>query len=564
LTNPSTSTSLSDNPPKQHALGRTVGGGMTWMVISTVISKLATALAQGILGWWLLPEEFKSFAYATVAAGFIMLARDASIPNWIIQKGEENWDRLSGPAFHLAFAYNVFTGLIMAALAIPLARYWAHDPKVAHMLWVIALSLPVGTFGVMLQTKMRLDMRFREFLLIVTVSGILRQVSTVVLAWAGFKSMSLSLPIVITAAFESIVCLWYVSDRPWFRRPDFAAWPGIFKETFQLMQATVANFATEWGPYLTLPFLMKDAEGERQVGYYYFGYMIVGQIGAILSNNLFVIIMPALSKLKGEPVRLAAAYLRGLRTLMMAACLACVGTAAIYEPLEHLIWHGKWSPTVPVVVLLAATYPWKATFGLNAATFIAIGRFRRYSLCTWLEGFALVLGAWIAAFVHPTANSVVIGTGIAILIGRTIVMIVMMRTLGQHGRDLARASIPAWLISLIAGIAGVAADRLLPVKDLLFAQLPFPALLDETRISGSIISRFLPITGTYQILSHAFGDVIRCLLAGTTCTVAFMALARVFLAQDLHDVVQQSPARIRAIAQRLVLLKAPEEPVPGN
>jgi hypothetical protein len=43
-----------------------------------------------------------------------------------------------------------------------------------------------------------------------------------------------------------------------------------------------------------------------------------------------------------------------------------------------------------------------------------------------------------------------------------------------------------------------------------------------------------------------------------------MALARVFLAQDLHDVVQQSPARIRAIAQRLVLLKAPEEPVPGN
>lgn len=531
---------------------------MTLMVFSTIISKFATALAQGILGWWLLPKDFKSFAYATVAAGFIMLARDASIPNWIIQKGEKDWDRLSGPGFHLAFAYNLATGLIMAALAIPLARFWAHDPKVAEMLWVIALSLPVGTFGIMLQTKMRLEMRFREFLLIVTVSGILRQVSTVLLAWAGFKSMSLSLPIVITAAFESIVCLWYVADRPWFRRPDFAAWPGIFKETFQLMQATVANFATEWGPYLTLPFLMKDPEGERQVGYYYFGYMIVGQIGAILSNNLFVIIMPALSRLKEEPARLAAAYLRGLRTLMMAACLACVGTAAIYEPLEHLIWHGKWSPTVPVVMLLAATYPWKATFGLNAATFIAIGRFRRYSLCTWMEGCLLVLGAWVAALIMPTASSVVIGTGVAILIGRTIVMIVMMRTLGQKGRDLALATIPAWTLSLIAGIAGVAADRLLPIKDLMFSLLPLPGVLDESNVAGNVASSFIHLVSLYHTVCHALADVIRCLIAGTTCTLVFMTLSRILLAEDLWDVVQQSPGRIRGVAQRLLMLKEPQ------
>jgi O-antigen/teichoic acid export membrane protein len=89
------------------ALGKTVGGGMTRMFLATVIAKLATMVAQGMLGWWLLPNEFRSFALATAAAGFIMLARDACIPNWLIQKGAHDHDRNAGPGFYIALAYNL-------------------------------------------------------------------------------------------------------------------------------------------------------------------------------------------------------------------------------------------------------------------------------------------------------------------------------------------------------------------------------------------------------------------------------------------------------------------------
>lgn len=545
--------------PAMHGpLGRTVGGGVAWMFACTIISKLATTVAQAFLGWWLLPKHFSSFAYATAAAGFLMLAKDASVPNWIVQKGAGDHDKNAGPGFFLALTYNVLCALVMVALARPLATYWFEDESVARMLMVIAISLPISTIGAMSQAKLRSQMRFKSLTIILTFSGIIRQIATIALAWGGFNELSLSLPIVITSVYEAIAGFIVTRDQPWRLPPQLERWRAIFGETWYLTQSTIANFATDWGPYLVLPFFMFDEEGKRQTGFYFWGYLLLGQIAALLSNNLFVIFLPVLTRLREEPARLADAYLRALRTLMLASCFSCVLLAAMISPLEHLVWRGKWAATTEAVVLLAIFFPWKASFGLTSATFMAIGSFRRYSFCTWYEAILLMCAAVFAGKYHPFASEIVLYTGMALLIGRAVVMIVLMKTLRQKSRALVRATAPAWITSLVAGAAGVAAERLCDVGPWVLSHIPLGAFLDEygplQQVAGDIVR---PL-GTAQFIATSVIDSIRCAIAGGTCIIVGGGLARLFLSADLQDAIGQAPSKLRAPVRTLLLLPTPE------
>lgn len=550
------------NPPattQQAALGRTVGGGMTLMFFATIISKLATTITQGLLGWWLLPEHFNSFALATTAAGLLMLARDASIPNWLVQKGTDAFDRNVGPGFYIALTYNTCVGLLMALLAFPLGKYWANDAHVGPMLLVMAASLPLGTPAAISQARLRAQMRFRSLTTLLTISAILRQVFTIALAWAGFNELSLSLPVVLTAVFESIAGFIVTRDAPWSLPAQVQRWKQIFGEAWPLIQGTVANFLTDWGPYVALPFFMSDPSGKQQVGYYFWGYMLLGQIAALLSNNLFVIFLPVLTRLKDEPERLAHAYLRALRSLMLAACFACVGVASIIHPLEHLVWRGKWSATTDAVILLAVFFPWKATFGLTTATFMAIQRSRRYSLTTWFEGAVLMIAAIYAAATHPFAREIVIFTGLGLILGRGVAMIVLMKTLHQHSRQLARATGPAWGVSLVAGAAGVLVDHYAQIGPWVLNAIPGAFVLDEYGAGQQVVGDLFSRLGSIQAWTTTLIDATRCLVSGGVCVLVWIALARILLRVDLEDVIAQGPSRFRGPTRAILMIPKPVE-----
>lgn len=541
------------------ALGKTVGGGMTRMFLATVIAKLATMVAQGMLGWWLLPNEFRSFALATAAAGFIMLARDACIPNWLIQKGAHDHDRNAGPGFYIALAYNLIAALVMGLAAYPLAHYWANEPKVGPMLIVIAISLPIGTPGTVSQAKLRSMLEFRKLTMLLTVSGVLRQIFTVLLAWFGMGEMSFAIPVVLTALFESIATPIVADDRPWKLSPQFDRWREIFAEAWLLTQATVANFATDWGPYLVLPFFMSDEEGKKHTGYYFWGYMLLGQIAALLSNNLFVIILPALTRLRDEPARLAQAFLRALRVVMFAACSSSVLLASMIVPLEHLIWRGKWSETTQAIMLLTIFFPWKATFGLTSATFMAVNRSRRFSIMTWIEGAILMIAAVIVSIRHPHVDMLVTYIGAALMLGRVLSMIVLMKTLGHHSRTLAYVSVPAWIVGLIAGAAGALAEHFASIQIRAFEWIPALGVFNEYTPLTELAGDFFPALRSIQFWVTTTIDGLRCMIAGGVCLAVGWALTRAFLRSDIADAIEQAPVRLRRPARMIMLLPEPVE-----
>jgi O-antigen/teichoic acid export membrane protein len=513
----------------QEGLGRTVGRGMSWMLVSAMGSKIVAVLAQGVLGYLLLPEHFGRFAVATAVAGLIMLCKDGGVPNFLVKRGSAEFQSISGPAFWLSLAYNLAAAGLMAALAWPVGALLYGDEALAPMLWVMALSLPLGTPGAVLMAKLRLELRFREISLIMGFSIVLRQAITVLLAWFGFEEMSFAIPVAVVAVFESVSGLILCRDTPWLRGLRLDRWGEIFAQTKWLVIGSVGSFLTDWGPYVVLGYMLT----KETVGYYFFSYMIISQVGMLLSHNLQVVLMPVMARMSHDAARFAGAMTRSCRALMLAATFMCMGVAAVMPALEHLIWRGRWSESVVAVLLMGVFYPWRIASSISAASFQAQGRFKLLSYLNWFEGLLLVSMTFIGAWVEPSVRCVALAVGVTLLFNRVVTMAVLFRVLGIPARRVFTAMVPGWLVAVAAGGFGIVADLYIPLGEWI------PPLLPDSWGEGLVTT----------IVALA-----RCALSGGVFLVAFGVLARTMLTADIREALSMMPARVQGPARRLLRL----------
>jgi O-antigen/teichoic acid export membrane protein len=525
---------------RTEAMGHKVGGGMTWMAVSAVVTRFATFLAQVLLGNLLFPEDFAIYGTATAIAGFLMVCRDMATGAIIVQRGREQYEQNAGTAFWLGFAYDMVVVLITLVLAWPIAR-WCKSEDLAPMLMVLALTLPFGAVANVLYSKLRLDLQFKAFSAISMISGFLRQVSMVLFAWAGFGHMSFAWPALVCIIIDCICLWWYTGDAVWMRSPRLSQWSNWVRDAFWLMFTSLANFAMDWGPYLVLAPLMG---GENPIiGYYFFAYQITGQIGIMLAFNSTVVLTPALQKLNQEPRRQSAAALRALRTLMLAGSVASMGLAAIIRPLEQLLWHGKYAESVPALMILGTFYPWRITFGLTSSLLTAQGAFRRLTFLSVFECIGLMVAAGIAGAIHPTAAGIAWWTGGWVVISRLLATIYTFWKMGDSIWLVLRAVVPSWLVCLVALLAATQVAR----------------LGDPGAFAQSLLSGHVP-----EWLQSRAADLVRIGVLGGVCALVMAGLSRLVLHADLRDFISVAPARLRDPLQRVLFLRQPAPRAESN
>ncbi|MCX5688603.1 MAG: oligosaccharide flippase family protein, partial [Planctomycetota bacterium] len=428
--------------------------------------------------------------------------------------------------------------VLMAVAAYPLA-IWYEDPKLAPMLWVMAVSLPLGTPAAMLQAKLRLDLRFKAIGVLMALSIILRQVLTIIFAKLGMQEMSLAAPVAFTAIFDSVAAWWVCNDQPWKKAAAISRWRGIFVETKWLINGTVASFALDWGPYVMLGKLLSH----NMMGYYFFAYQITAQVGMLLAFNLQMVLMPVLAKLNEHRERQGIAFVRVLRGLTLVGSFLCMGIASVMHPLEHLLWRGKWADAVGAVIVFGIFYPWRVGFAVSCASMMAQGRFKYYSMTAWFEGITLMIVAAIGAWVEPTATSVAWWTGVCVMVTRLMVTAAVFRHSGISLKLLPGAVFPGWLVSVAGG--GVSwwvmslvdphmsgwVEQVLPRDGALMMRVP-----EAMRLGAQV----------------TVVDLARCMVAGCTFVGAFTVLTRLLLAGDLREAVAMAPAKLRGVMGKVL------------
>ncbi len=222
-------------------MGHTVGHGMGWMVLGTVLAKGAAFIAQIALGIILLPEQFGVYFTALAIAGFVQVVRDGGVREVLVQRGEAHYSSLAGPVFWLAMAMNLGAGLLLAGVAPALSRLYGQP--LTPLLLVIALSLPLGTPAAVLQCRLRIDLRFGVLSRIQMVSALVRHGSTIAFALSGLGAQSFVLPLLLVALVEGVWSFWATRGvrPPWMLAPRVGTWIGLLRTGWWMIFQTLAN-----------------------------------------------------------------------------------------------------------------------------------------------------------------------------------------------------------------------------------------------------------------------------------------------------------------------------------
>ncbi|MDX2146917.1 MAG: oligosaccharide flippase family protein [Planctomycetota bacterium] len=522
------------------SVGRAVGRGVSWMLLGTGLSKGAAFISQVVLGAMLLSEDFGLFFIAFSVAGFAQVLRDGGVREVLVQRGPDTYTALVGPVFWLALAMNLVAGGLLALSAGQLSE-WYGRPELAPLLLVIAASLPMGTLGAVLQCRLRMDLRFDVISRLTIVSAIVRNGLTIGLAWAGFGAMSFVWPLIAVAVLESAWAYAAVREPVWRRAPAIRRWANLLRDGKWMIAQTLANILLDVGIFAVLGMIV----GESVVGYYGFAYNWIAQVGVLLSYNLQQVLFPALAQLRDDTERLRVATLRTLRALMLMGAAASIGFSVVMDPLEQLLWNGKWQESVLAVMLLGLFFVFRITYGLTTALLLARGAFRSLFSFTLVEGAGLIAAGSLGAWMFKSAWGIALCVGVWLLVGRTLVCLAVLgpRGLGAPTARVLGSMAPAWLVGTAAGGVAFALDAIIGMRDHVAraAQLIAPALPEG-------------LPGGAERWAGAAASGVRLMIEGLVFVIAFAVLARMFLSTELREATNVAPARIGRVARRMLKL----------
>ena len=382
-------------------VGRVATSGMLWSLLGTAISKGASLGAQLVLGWLLSKEDFALYAIAISWATVAMALRNGGTQRLLIQKGAQ-YSELAAIYLKIALVFNAI-GFVLLAITAPFLSALYESALLSQMVWILGLSIPIGSAAIIFQAKLSSDLEFAKIAKLTTWSAVLRYASMIGFAWAGLGPLSFVLPLILVALFETAIGWHWAGGWP----TDHAlTWPimrQVFQDTRWVMLTALAGALTINGDYIAVSLL----QSKEVLGVYFFGFQLSLALVVLFTNGLDAVMMPMFSLLSTDTARQKATFIRGVQLLTVGATFACFALLISAHSLIHHLWAGKWDSAIPVVQLLSLSMPVRLIVPLCRAILEARGEWKVVSSLFLLEGIGMILagavGAWSGGLIAIAA-----------------------------------------------------------------------------------------------------------------------------------------------------------------
>lgn len=434
-------------------LAERVRGAVLWRSGSQIVAQILTWASTFLVIRLLDPSDYGLFAMTQVVLVFLNLMNGHGFASALVQSESIDRSRIA-QVFGLLILLN--GGLALAQLLMaPVAAAYFRQPLVADMLRVQALIYAATPFIVLPSALLGREMDFRRQAVANLVSAILGALTALGCAASGFGVWSLvAAPVVLFWSRAMVL----TGSSGWLVWPSFR-----FGDAGPLLRYGGAMVIVQ-----ILWFVQSQADvfiagrwfGAHDLGLYTTALFLTQILAAKFVPPLNEVAFAAYSRIQGDRVRMADAFLSGARLIMLAALPFYFGLAATAEPLVLTFLGGKWAEIVAIVPILALAMPFMTLQILFAPATNATGR-PRIAVQTGVAGaillpLAFVVGvrfgieglawAWFAGMVALTAATVALSAP----------------ALSLRLRELASAVAPGLLASGVMAAAVLGLDSVLP------------------------------------------------------------------------------------------------------
>ncbi|MTW14305.1 oligosaccharide flippase family protein [Pseudoduganella eburnea] len=325
-------------------INKHIARGAAWMVAFKLIDRGLGLVSTVVLARLLLPADFGLVAMATViiAALQLLIAFSFDVP--LIQN--PNAGRAQ---FDTAWTINVLFGLaaagVLGLLSYPAASFYS-EPRLAHVIHVLALSFAIQALGNIGPVAFRREMRFDQEFRFLLAKRLALLCVTIPLAFWLRSYWALVLGQLLGAVLGVLLSYYASSYRPRF---SLAAKGELFHASKWLMLNNLTTFLNG----RAAEFLIGRVLGARALG----TYTISFEISTLPTTELVAPInraaFPGYARVASEISQLRSSFLTVVGMIALISLPAALGIVAVADLMVPAVLGQQWMAAVPLIQVLA-------------------------------------------------------------------------------------------------------------------------------------------------------------------------------------------------------------------
>jgi PST family polysaccharide transporter len=325
-------------------LDQSLAAGLAWTAAAKWLSQIISWGSFVIVARLLAPSDFGLVGMAVLLSGLLQVATDAlgTAVATIRDLSADQLAQLNAVALMAGFAGS----LICCGLAVPLGRFFA-SPHLPLVVIVMSTTFVISGFQTVPYSLLYKDMRFRLLSVVAAIQSVIQALTTLTLAWLGFRYWALVLGNVVGA---TVLAGLQISCRPYrFARPTFTS---IKSALIFSQHITVSSLS--WYGYSNADFLVAGRVlGQSALGAYALAWNLamipLEKVTSIVSNVAY----PYFSAAQDDIVALRR-YLRVLtEALSLITFPATIGIALVARDFVCLFLGVKWQGAIVPLEILA-------------------------------------------------------------------------------------------------------------------------------------------------------------------------------------------------------------------
>lgn len=489
-----------------------------------------TIVASRILS----PSDYGVLAMWAPILAFVLLFQNLGFSAATIQA-----QKISPEQSTTLFWLNVAASILIASLLIamsPVVSAFYGDERVGSVTAASAGMVVLSSLAIQHTALLTREMRYRELAAIIVATGIADTSATIILSlhlrsyWALFLGT-------LAGTTAQLVLTWLRSSwRPGKR----ASW----EQTRALI-----GFGGYVAAFDLLNFVNRNADniligrvwGASPLGLYERSQKLMLAPLQLVNAPLGRVVLPVLSRLRGEPAQYRAAYLFNLRALLLVTVPAAALAASASEPLILLLLGPAWREAATIFFWLALATLYQPLANSTGWLFLSSGRAKAYAAWGLASSVVIMSSFVIGVRWGPK------GVAMAYVIGGLVRMPFLLhwapRDTPVRTSDFGQAITPFAVGGVCTWLAVSVLDRFLP---------PLPLIALGLIVSYSLTLAALAAFPHGRNFLRDLSRLIRSMLRGR----ALSGVSRSVLADGLSYL---SEAKIKRIETALEEVKS----VPG-
>ena len=418
-------------------------GGFAWTLAAAAAQALLALVVLMALSRLLTPADFGLFAAALV---FLRLAESLGrqcVGLALVQRLD-----LTRRHVETGFALAPAGGVALAAAlwaAAPLIAGWLALPELRVVLEALAPVAAVTGLGIVSESLLRRDLRFRRL----AVAGVASRIAgnglaALTLALLGFGVWALVWGVVLREVlFTAAVIASRPPSRPRLLRREAAE---LLRTGTGFWAIHLFNLAARDGVRL----VVARALGAAPLGLFTRSTALAlgtARLGPVLRD----VLIPALARRQHRARRVEAVYLNGVELLALVALPLGAMAALAAREVVAVVLGGQWEAAAPVLAILAPAGALHACGAMNDSVVRAMGAAWRE---TWRRALCCALlgaGAWWGS--RWGLGGVAVAVACAWVLAHLLMSQLACALLGVPWRSLAWCYVPALWVAMCAAAA---------------------------------------------------------------------------------------------------------------